>query len=223
MITNEKNTTQSVKFTITSVGDYIAKMKKCDQPTLTQMLGLPTEGDSGTDPDDDFVNKPAFVTPQPKRKVNQIHSPAPKKTTKILKKKITHKVGDLVTSTAAEIGHPDYKSSRIGAGYIFFGLVVGNPEDQSSIYFNKNPDYINVKWCATEPGHTLIKSANISVKIDTQIFDQAIIAVMKENIRTIARRHNPHLENVNMFIKTALLEEYYFVEPLGWCCVYDLE
>ena len=120
MITNKKVTKESVKITITPVGEFISKMKKCDQPTLTQMLGLPTEGDSGSDPDDDL-----FVTPQPKRKVNQIHSPAPKKTsktTKILKKRSPRKVGDLVTSTAAEIGHPDYKSSRIGAGYIFFDL-----------------------------------------------------------------------------------------------------
>lgn len=47
MFTNEKNTatiTESTKMVITSVGEYIGKMKEYNQPTLMQIiLGLLTK------------------------------------------------------------------------------------------------------------------------------------------------------------------------------------
>ena len=212
------------EFIITPVGEYIAKMKECNQRTLTQMLGVENEEDSSSD--EAFHTKKAArfvaVTPSPakarpmKRVKKNTHPKKPPKTHK-------HKIGDLVTSTASEIGHPEYQCGRIGGAYVFFGLIVGNPEDRSSKLFNKNPDYINVRWSAVENGHTLVKSANKDVKHEMQIVDNTVIAVQKGKLRTIVRYNNPHLDSINSFVKEAILLEFYFIEPHGWCYVHDLE
>lgn len=67
------------------------------------------------------------------------------------------------------------------------------------------------------------KSANRNFKSDMQIVDKTSIAVQQENIRTIARRNGPHVENVNRFLKVVRSLYYYFIKPLRWCCNYDLE
>lgn len=131
------------------------------------MVELPTKEDISIDPADDFVTKPAFITPPIKMKATIKLLSVSQKATKIPKNTIIHKVGDLITSTIAKVSHPDYKNPRIGAGSIIFDLVVENPKEQSSKLFNKNSIYVNMKWCATEPGHTLIMSVNKSVKRDT--------------------------------------------------------
>ena len=88
----------------------------------------------------------------------------------------------------------------IGRGYVSFGLIVGNPEERSSKVFNKNPEYINMRWSAVENGHTLVKSANNDIKQEMHIVDKITIAVQKGKVRTIVRYNNPHFDNINAFV-----------------------
>ena len=58
------------EFTITTVGECIAKMKQCDQRTLTQMLGVESkneyyENNSDSDFEDKRPARFATVSPSP--------------------------------------------------------------------------------------------------------------------------------------------------------------
>ena len=65
-------------------------------------------------------------------------------------------LGDLVTSTARETGHPDYMSGRIDGGYIFFSIVQSYSREGKQ----NQKEMINVGWSSVEAGHDLIKIAN---------------------------------------------------------------
>ena len=43
-----------------------------------------------------------------------------------------------------------------------------------------------------------------------------IPSVLKEKMRIVTKCNNPHLEGINRFLKVELLDEFYFIEPVGW-------
>ena len=116
------------------------------------------------------------------------------------------KIGNLVTSTTYEMGHPDYAFCRISKVYVFFSIVVTGPWNWSS-------NYINVEWSFVEDGHMLIKSEKEDVKFEGHAREIHLILVLKHKAQVVALRNNPHLDGVNRFLKEALLNEFYFIEP----------
>ena len=75
-----------------------------------------------------------------------------------------------------------------------------------------------VEWSAVEKGHTVVNSENktlmtIGERSNIQV---EIHPTPKNKVRVIAKSNNPQLEGVNRFMKKALLDEYWFVEPKGW-------
>ena len=122
-------------------------------------------------------------------------------------------------STASEINHPDYLSGRIGGDYIFFGIARSYSPPQNPI----DKEKINVDWSTVDDDQTLIKSANKTRlhrhPIDEE--DPVIPAVLKNKVRVIAKRNNPHLEGINRFLRVELLDEFYFIEPKGWRHIHE--
>ena len=127
-------------------------------------------------------------------------------------------MGDLVTSTARELDHPDYKTGKIEGAYIFWGIVRKYSQTTAS-----RTERIWVDWSQVEEGHTLIKSDNNKI-LHRHPMDKELVnipAVLKHKVRIIAKCNNPHLEGINRFLKIELLEEFYFIKPHGWRRIHE--
>ena len=68
--------------------------------------------------------------------------------------------------------------------------------------------------------HKFTKSKKKDVKFEGQTGEIHSILVLKNKTRVFALRNNPHLDGINRFLKEALLDEFYFVEPNGWSRIY---
>ena len=121
---------------ITPVSEFKKSLTKQElvQTTITQTMNT----SNSSSEDDDFEKKPPkpditpskVVTPPPKKRVKK-ESPVKRRTQKKPKKtkpKVTFieknnrnlfSQGDLVFSTAKEIGHPAYKNDDISGSYLF--------------------------------------------------------------------------------------------------------
>ena len=80
-----------------------------------------------------------------------------------------------------------------------------------------------VEWSSVELGHILIKSDNAigSTFHETAPKKIQVQPVNKSKVRILVKSTCPHLDGLNYFLKSAVLDEYYFIEPHGWCLIRD--
>ena len=145
---------------ITPVSEIVAKMKRVDQKTLTQMLEIPnseSEIEEVSDIDTDFVTKPTKPKKQKVEVDKRTPPPPPRKScrkppaTKWVftsrnasdkKDPPRAKIRDLVTSTAVEIGHLDFTYGQIDGAYFFFRVVRSYSIDD----LQGKKEKVNVEW-----------------------------------------------------------------------------
>ena len=125
------------------------------------------------------------------------------------------RVGDLVTSTAFELKHPDLKRGVIGRPYIFFGIV----QSYTTTYYvgratkeHTNSRIFNVDWSGVETCHNLIKCAKKNVgDVKEKSKINSVLPTHVDKVCVIAKQNNPYLDGMNGFLKDAILTEYYFI------------
>ena len=106
----------------------------------------------------------------------------------------------------------------------FFGIVTAlnvtyDPNKPNSIWGAPPSDELIVDWIGVENGHSLIKSDNA---LDNSLFDSSakkfkVSAVSRKKVHLLADATNPHLDRLNYFLKSAVLESYFYIKPHGWC------
>ena len=132
--------------------------------------------------------------------------------------------GSLVMANAKDLKHPEYINGRISGYYIFFGIVTAlnvtyDPNKLNGIWGAPPSDELIVDWIGVENGHSLIKSDNA---LDNSLFDSSakkfkVSAVSRKKVHLLADATNPHLDGLNYFLKSAVLESYFYIKPHGWC------
>ena len=182
------------------VADYIQNSKKPDQHTLTQLFNKQNAHSDDSESDDDFVAK----KPRHQRKTPTIVSPNAqeiKRRSKAANRKLIPDLaqfGDLVTSTAKELNHPDYTSGRVNPGYILFGVVRGGDKDT-----------VLVSWNKPEP--IFCKNTGV-VNHDTKLIEYADRTL----VRVVAKSDDQQITKMNNFLRAAIYHEFFFKKGVGW-------
>ena len=218
---------------ITPVSEFKKSLTKQElvQTTITQTMNT----SNSSSEDDDFEKKPPkpditpskVVTPPPKKRVKK-ESPVKRRTQKKPKKtkqKVTFieknnrnlfSQGDLVFSTAKEIGHPAYKNGDISGSYLFFGCV-------THIVTKDDPhdDEVNVHWMTIHNEKIRYVDAQSTIEpytTESKYTDRyvSIEPLKMPLLKVLLRRDDSDLSYLNDFIAHEVNEQYSFDIFRGW-------
>ena len=135
--------------------------------------------------------------------------------------------GDLVMSTALEIGHPALEYEHIGPSYVFFGVVKyftytkwqRNGKGGSWEGYLKDHERLKVEWMTIQRFERRYIDYSGAIVKDTMPgtdFWVDIPPVHKNNVKVIAKRNSSDLSMVNGFLREPINEHLYFASPEGW-------
>jgi hypothetical protein len=125
-------------------------------------------------------------------------------------------VGDLVMSTAKQIGHPAYEFHFISPSYLFFGSV-------KDIVMGTDPmdDKINIHWMTIKKGDVRfvdVQSVMIPYDPKKSYHDHyvAMAPTRMEDLKVLARHTSNDLSSVNDFVSAAVNKQFKFNLSGGW-------
>jgi len=139
--------------------------------------------------------------------------------------------GDLVMSTAGEIGHPALTYNAIGNSYILFGIVKyftytkwhGPGKEAEWEGYVKNNERLKVSWMAINDDATSVRyvdstepSPRLPKEDPTLIFSVDIPPVHKESLKLISKCNCSDLSMISEFARKEINEKFRFYTPEGW-------
>lgn len=139
--------------------------------------------------------------------------------------------GDLVMSTAGEIGHPALSYNVIGINYVLFGIVKyftytkwhGPGREHDWEGYVKNNERLKVSWMSIEDDTTKVRyvdstepSPVLKSEDPTLIFSVDIPPVHKDSLKLISKCNCSDLSMISEFARNEICDKFRFYTPEGW-------
>ena len=191
--------------------DNTVNLKKCH--TIEDRDWM-TKGRTNDNTDKDTESKKAKEE-KPKRNKKTTKN-KDEKTDKVIHNRNQFNVGDLVMSTAKQIGHLAYEYHYVSPSYLFFGSV-------KNIVMGDDPadDRINIHWMTIKKG--VVRFADVQtvmIPYDPEnSYDDHYVAIAPtrmEDLKVLARHTSDDLSLVNDFVSAAVNDQFEFNLSGGW-------
>jgi hypothetical protein len=191
--------------------DNTVNLKKCH--TIEDRDWMTKAGKHDNTDKDTESRKAKEVKPKKNKKTTKNKD---EKTDKVTPSRNQFNVGDLVMSTAKQIGHPAYEFKYVSPSYLFFGSV-------KDIVMGKDPadDKINVHWMTIEKGAVRFADVQtVMIPYDPRnSYDDHYVAMAPtrmEDLKVLARHTSNDLSLVNDFVSATVNDQFEFHVSGGW-------